>query len=130
LQRLCHAGDGNGGKQKILRKSELWSQDFTAELFCNVGSKRVKRLSLGDGGVTQFGKNMPAHKNRSIGFGDESFSEQAKTINQAIANLGKMIEAHILRSDADGRHPVVRVRQKCVNQLQRLLVRVERVEGR
>jgi hypothetical protein len=30
----CSLGNGNIGK--YLRKSQLWSEDFTAKLFCNV----------------------------------------------------------------------------------------------
>jgi hypothetical protein len=49
--------------------------------------------------------------------------EQARSINAHIVLLQRSVTAHLKRAESEGRN-VVRVRDKCTNQVRRLLARV------
>lgn len=72
---------------------------------------------------------MPAHKNHTRDFDGRlglTYSEQAKSINAAMAWCSKAMRAHIRRASDEGRD-VDAVRAKCVSQVRRLLERVDRL---
>lgn len=62
------------------------------------------------------------HKNDTREFGEETFAEQSKTITASINNLFNAIQHHV---DHSIRRP--RTRQKCIDQVQRLLNRVNQI---
>ncbi len=68
---------------------------------------------------------LPAHKNHNKTFDELTFSEQAKSINANMAYCGKAMLAHLRRARKEKRD-VEAVRDKCENQLKRLLVRVSK----
>ena len=63
------------------------------------------------------------HKGDTKDFNELNFGEQARSINAHIVVLQRSIVAHLKRAESEGRD-VVRVRDKCANQLRRLLARV------
>jgi hypothetical protein len=69
---------------------------------------------------------MKAHKDHTRDFEELTFAEQAKSINAEMAYLPKAVRAHLRKAQTEGRNRNV-VRQKCVNQVQRLLQRLERI---
>ncbi len=69
---------------------------------------------------------QPAHKKHTKDFDGLTYSEQAKSINAAMAWCSKAMRAHLRRAQADGRD-IDAVRVKCLNQLNRLLSRVSKI---
>ena len=67
---------------------------------------------------------MPAHKEHTKDFSDMEYSEQANYINSVMATCGKAIRGHIRKASLDKRD-VNETRTKCIQQVRRLLVRVE-----
>jgi hypothetical protein len=67
---------------------------------------------------------MPAHRNHTSTFEDLTFAGQAKSLNSTMAYTTKAIRAHLRRARLDERD-VDAVRRKCINQVQRLLRRVQ-----
>jgi hypothetical protein len=63
------------------------------------------------------------HKFDTKDFNELNFGEQARSINAHIVVLQRSIVAHVKRAENEGRN-VGRVRDKCANQLRRLLARV------
>ena len=61
----------------------------------------------------------PAHKQDTKTFPELSFADQARSINAMINNLANCMKHHSRHS----RSPVA-TRQKCINQVQRLLGRL------
>jgi hypothetical protein len=66
---------------------------------------------------------MPAHKNHTKIFERLTYAEQAKSINAAMAWCSKAIKAHLRKARAEGRNDIA-VKNKCVNQVSRLLSRI------
>jgi len=62
------------------------------------------------------------HKNDTKQFGEETFAEQAKTITASINNLFNAIKHHVDHSTRR-----LQTRQTCIDQVQRLLNRVNRI---
>ncbi len=69
---------------------------------------------------------MKAHKDHTKDFEDLTYAEQANSINAEMAYLPKAIRAHLRKAESEGRNKST-VRQKCINQVQRLLQRIERI---
>ena len=67
--------------------------------------------------------NYPAHKNHTKKFERLTYAEQAKSINAAMSWCSKAIKAHLRKARAEDRDDVA-VKNKCVNQVNRLLGRV------
>jgi hypothetical protein len=71
---------------------------------------------------------MPAHKNHLKNFYNPppslTYSEQAKSINAAMAWCSKAMRAHMRKAREEDRD-VDAVKEKCINQVRRLLTRVE-----
>jgi phage host-nuclease inhibitor protein Gam len=62
-----------------------------------------------------------AHKERTKTFEEETYAEQAKTINAELQNLEKAIKANIKRASLEGRS---NPKDKRVNNLQDLIDRI------
>ena len=69
---------------------------------------------------------MKAHKDHTRDFEDLTYAEQAKSINAEMAYLPKAVRAHLRKAQNEARDTNA-VRQKCLNQVQRLLRRIERI---
>ena len=65
------------------------------------------------------------HKDDTKTFTELTFGEQARSINAHIVQLQQSIRAHLKRAESEGRD-AGRVRDKCTNQLRRLLDRVSK----
>jgi hypothetical protein len=65
------------------------------------------------------------HKDDTKDFNELNFGEQARSINAHIVVLQRSIVAHLKRAESEGRD-MGRVRDKCANQLRRLLDRVSK----
>ncbi|MGA3326464.1 MAG: hypothetical protein ABSF45_18490 [Terriglobia bacterium] len=63
------------------------------------------------------------HKEDTKDSNELNFGEQARSINAHIVQLQQSICRHLKRAESEGRD-VGRVRDKCINQLRRLLARV------
>lgn len=69
---------------------------------------------------------MKAHKDHTRDFEDLTYAEQAKSINAEMAYLPKAVRAH-LRKAQNKERDTNAVKQKCINQVQRMLRRIERI---
>ena len=67
---------------------------------------------------------MPAHKNHTQTFAALTYSEQAKSINALMADCSKAVQAHMRKARNENRD-VDGVKEKCLNQVRRLLNRIE-----
>ncbi len=65
------------------------------------------------------------HKDDTKDFNELDFGEQARSINAHIVVLQRSIAAHLKRAESEGRD-AGRVRDKCTNQLRRLLSRISK----
>ncbi len=68
--------------------------------------------------------NQRRHQGDTKTFEELTFAEQAKAINIRLVVLERSVRAHLRRAASEGRS-LNRVRQKCTNQVQRLLHRLE-----
>ncbi len=69
---------------------------------------------------------MKAHKDHTKDFEDMTYAEQAKSINAEMAYLPKAVRAHIRKAQNETRNTNT-VKQKCINQVRRLLQRIEKI---
>lgn len=63
------------------------------------------------------------HQGDTKTFEELTFAEQAKAINIRVVGLERSVRAHMRRASQEGRN-TGQVRQKCVEQLHRLLQRL------
>jgi hypothetical protein len=65
---------------------------------------------------------LKAHKDHTKYFKDLTYAEQAKSINAIMANLSKTVRAHMRKAKDKNK-----AKQKCLNQVKRLLKRIEKL---
>ncbi len=63
------------------------------------------------------------HQDDTKTFEELTFAEQAKAINIRIVGMERSIRAHLRRATQEGRN-IDHVRQKCIDQVRRLLDRL------